>query len=153
MCSFSVGDIVGLGQDDAVVGEVYLTWSDVESENPCGDEKIYVHKSTPAHVLHTWRTHWRPCPGYVGIEFLLPQDGYCLIAERSLRLRDRSLVMGDIVKRKPSDAQSGRVLSLVRSLYILLPCLVHLCRRLAADSTTARRLGVQFRVVCLCGCP
>ncbi len=40
-----------------------------------------------------------------------PYDGHCLVSEQSLLLIDRSLAAGDFVKKSPSDAQSGTVIS------------------------------------------
>ena len=51
-------------------------------------------------------------PGYVIIEFMLPGDGFCLIQEDDLCLRDRHFFLGDIVQRHASDHQSGRVMSM-----------------------------------------
>ena len=101
-------------QDHAIVGMIDTTWSDVEIEPNCTDVNVYIHKSTPANVRKVWRKQGRIFPGYVIVEFMLPQDGFCLVTEAFLRLRDRGLAVDDIVKRKPSDVQTGRVLTTVR---------------------------------------
>ena len=40
-----------------------------------------------------------------------PYDRYCLVSESSLKLIDRNLALGDVVKRQSSDASSGMVIS------------------------------------------
>lgn len=114
MSKYHSGDIVEFKQDNMIVGEIYTTWSDVDTPPRYRDRNIFVHRSTPEKALKAWFNHRRIAPGFVMVEFLLPQNGLCLVAEQSLRLRDRGFVLGDVVKRKPSDAQSGRILSLVR---------------------------------------
>ena len=121
MSSFYIGDVVDFQQDRAIVGAIYTTWSDGEIPRKYTDETIYIHRSTPAGVRNFWNTHRRIIHGYVLVEFLLQQDGFCLVAEHMLRLRDRGLVVDETVKRRPFDVQSGRVLSLVGVLYHSLP--------------------------------
>ena len=125
MSSFYSGDIVAFEQDHAIIAAVCLTWSDIDPPGDFRDKNIYVPAAAPANLLKTWNSNGRPSPGYVMVEFLLPIDGCCLVAENMLRLHDRNLMVDDIVKRRPTDVQSGRVLSLVCSLFHLMPC-IHL---------------------------
>ena len=48
--------------------------------------------------------------GHIVIKFLYPDYGSTLIKENALVLKDRALSVGDVVKRKSSDAQSGMVI-------------------------------------------
>ena len=111
MSSFYCGDMIQFKDDPDITGVIDVTWSDVENEPACSNDHLYVHMSMPTKVWKTWRKEKRLLPGYVIVEFMLPQDGFCLISESSLYLYDRASVLGDIVKRKASDQQSGRVLS------------------------------------------
>ena len=111
MSFFYCGDIVEFKDDSDITGVIDATWSDVEGGPTHIDEHIYVQRCMPTKVSNEWRKEQRLLPGYVIVDFMLTQNGFCLIAENSLRLRDRPLFLGDIVKRKASDQQSGRVMS------------------------------------------
>lgn len=137
MSSFYSGDIAIFEQDHAIIGEIDTTWSDFETEPSYEDEDVYIHTSTPASVRMAWCGRLRISPGYVVARFLLPHDGFCLVAERFLRLRDRPLMVGEIVKRKRSDVQSGRVLSSVSGLNRRLPYTVHSRKYSAFEETSS----------------
>ena len=49
-------------------------------------------------------------PGHVVIKFIYPDFGATITHESALILKDRTLVVGDVVKRKSSDAESGMVI-------------------------------------------
>ncbi|KAF6224498.1 hypothetical protein HO133_011075 [Letharia lupina] len=65
----------------------------------------------PLRVRKAWFDNAKLTPGYVIIAFSQDYDGYCLVAESSLQLIDRSLAAGDVVKKRLSDAQSGTVIA------------------------------------------
>ena len=114
MSRFHYEDLVELRSDARVKGVVHVTWSDLSDSDPAwnNEEILYVHSSTPRKILRIWRKEQRLVPGYVIIEFMLPGDGFCLIQEDDLCLRDRHFFLGDIVQRHASDHQSGRVMSM-----------------------------------------
>ena len=49
-------------------------------------------------------------PNHVVVKFIYPDSGATLVHERDLILKDRTTMVGDVVKRKSSDAQSGMVI-------------------------------------------
>ena len=111
MSRFYIEDLVELKHDSTITGLVCMTWSDVEEAPTRTFKELYFHSSTPVNILSLWRKEKRLVPGCVIVEFMLPGDGFCLVQEDSLNLRDRSLFLGSIVKRNASDQQSGRVMS------------------------------------------
>lgn len=64
-------------------------------------------KSTWVSIL----TQAKPPKGYVIVVFMEHYEDFCLVSETSLKLVDRSLALGDVVKRDLSDASSGTVIS------------------------------------------
>ena len=114
MSSFYFEDTCAFKADPSIVGTVEITWSEVDSDFDVSRERLnlYVHKDLPSEVLKAWYDHERLSPGYVIIGVMSqPCDGYCLVHESSLLLVDRALAAGDCVKRSPSSAQSGIVIS------------------------------------------
>ena len=111
MSIFFSEDICAFKADPAIVGTVEYTWSEVESDLSLGLTNCYIHKHLPSSVRKAWFEDERLPPGYVIIAFLQQCDGYCLVHESSLSLIDRSLAIGDAVKKSPSDAQSGTIIS------------------------------------------
>lgn len=111
MSTFFSEDLIAFKDDPDIVGVVEQTWSDVDNDTSEVSSLCYVHKSLPAKVKDAWFLGERLLPGYVIVQFWEDYDGYCLISEKSLKLVDRSLAAGDVVKRHPSDAQSGIVTS------------------------------------------
>ena len=111
MSKFYAEDVVALEGDPTIVGTVAQTWSSVDPADAEARSDVYFHKSLPRAVRTKWIKEAVLEPGYIVIEFQNEGDGYCLVDESSLRLIDRSLVVGDVVKRKASDHQSGMVIS------------------------------------------
>lgn len=111
MSSFFFEDTVTFSEGPSIVGTINLTWSEVDAESSGELTSCYVHKNLPSHIKKAWFTEERLLPGFVIVEFLLPHDGFCLVAETSLKLIDRGLAVGDVVKRKLSDIESGTVIS------------------------------------------
>ena len=111
MSKFFAEDLVALEDDPTIVGTVAQTWSSVDPADAEAQSEVYFHKNLPRAVKTKWIKEAVLEPGYVVIEFKNAGDGYCLVEETSLRLIDRSLVVGDVVKRMGSDHQSGTVIS------------------------------------------
>ena len=104
-------DICAFKADPAIVGTIEHTWSEVDVDLSLGLTNCYIYKDLPPRVRKAWFEDERLSPGYVIIAFLQQCDGYCLVHESSLSLIDRSLAVGDTVKKFPSDAQSGTIIS------------------------------------------
>ena len=104
-------DICAFKADPSIIGTVEYTSNDVDTDISEGFVNCYIHKSLPSKVRKSWFQAEHLDPGYVIVAFMQPYDGYCLVAESSLQLVDRALAVGDVVKRGPSDAQSGTVIS------------------------------------------
>lgn len=111
MSTFFSEDLVTFKDDPDIVCVIEQTWSDVDKDTSEGSGLCYFHKSLPAKVKDAWLLEERLLPGYVIVQFWEDYDGYCLVCEDSLKLLDRSLAAGDVVKKHPSDAQSGTVTS------------------------------------------
>ena len=111
MSTFYSEDICAFKSDPAIVGTVEYTWSEVDLDLSVGLTNCYIYKDLPPRVRKAWFEDERLSPGYVIIAFLQQCDGYCLVHESFLSLIDRSLAVGDTVKKSPSDAQSGTIIS------------------------------------------
>ena len=111
MSTFYSEDVCAFKSDPAIVGTVEYTWSEVDLDLSVGLTNCYICKDLPPRVRKAWFEDERLSPGYVIIAFLRQCDGYCLIHESFLSLLDRSLAVGDTVKKSPSDAQSGTIIS------------------------------------------
>ena len=120
MSKFFFEDTCSFKADPAIVGTVERTWSDADSSFE-GIDDCYVHHNLPLEVRNAWFHHEKLNPGYVIIAFSRDYDGYCLVAENSLELVDRSVAAGDVVKKRLSDTHSGTVIStsLMCSLQVL----------------------------------
>ena len=110
MSTFFFEDTCTFKADPAIVGTIERTWSDIDSSSE-GLLDCYVHKDLPLEVRKAWFDAAKLAPGYVVIAFSQDYDGYCLVAEDSLQLIDRSFAVGDVVKKKLSDTQSGTVIN------------------------------------------
>ena len=111
MSRFFFEDIVAFKNDPSVLGTIRQTWSDLDPEHTESSDDYYFHRELSAEKRRIWLKEKRLLSGYVLIDFTEEFDGLCLINENSLRLVDRSFAVGDAVKRKSSDPQSGTVVS------------------------------------------
>lgn len=111
MSTFFFEDTVAFKADKSIIGTIECTWNDVDRDTSGGKEICYVHKNLPSNVKDAWFDNEELLPGFVIVEFLRDYDGYCLVPESSLDLADRSLAVGDVVKKMPLDVQSGTVIS------------------------------------------
>ena len=107
-------DVVALATDDSMLGVVERTHGDVDSHEP------YPGRDEPDKIRHD-----RSISKTLFIQFMRdgvpPKDTVfvrwehtthpSLIPTSKLVLLDRSLVMGDVVKKRPQDAMSGIVLN------------------------------------------
>ena len=134
MSKFACEDIVALRDDLSVLASVDRTWSDLDQNTiPDGPSDFYFHRSLPASVKRHWHRRGELLPGYIIVEFISICDGCLLVCEDSLHLVDRSLAVGDIVKRKSSDQQSGAVLSTSMKCRIRICCTLSQYRRRAGN--------------------
>ena len=125
MSAFFLEDTVAFKADPGIIASIESTWSDVDQVSAApseGNENCYIHKNLPADVKHAWLGDGRLLPGFVVVQFLQDYDGYCVVSEDSLNLVDRSFAVGDVVKKYPSDAQSGTIISTA-----LMCCLRPIC--------------------------
>jgi len=111
MSAFFFEDTVAFRADSFIVASIVRSWSDVDQGCSEGNENCYIHKNLPCKVKDAWFKEEWLLPGYVIVDFSEDYDGYCLVSEDSLELVDRSLATGDVVKKYPSDAQSGTIIS------------------------------------------
>ena len=110
MSIFFFEDTCTFKADHAIIGTIERTWSDVDCSSK-GPTDCYVHKDLPLRVGKAWLEDQKLSPGYVILAFKEDYDGHCLVDESYLQLVDRSLAIGDVVKKKFSDTQSGTVIS------------------------------------------
>ena len=111
MSTFYSEDICAFKSDPAIVGTVEYTWSEIDLDLSVGLTNCYIYKDLPPTVRKAWFEDERLSPGYVIIAFLQQYDGHCLVHESFVSLIDRSLAVGDTVKKSPSDARSGTIIS------------------------------------------
>ncbi|KAL9628046.1 MAG: hypothetical protein Q9164_007410, partial [Protoblastenia rupestris] len=126
MSRFFIEDTVAFKNDPLILGTIDYTWSSIDAEPSLEPGDCYFHKNLPVSVKKAWLRESRLVQGYVIIEFMNYRDGFCLVKEKSLRLVDRSFTVGDIVKRKASDTESGTVIS------TSMHCTLQPCRNLQA---------------------
>lgn len=110
MSTFFFEDTCSFKDDAAIVGTIECTWSDIDS-TPDGFLNCYIHKDLPSKVRKAWFGDEKLTPGYVIVAFAEDYDGCCLVAETSLQLIDRAFAVGDVVKKRLSDTQSGTVIN------------------------------------------
>ena len=111
MSIFFFEDTCTFKADHAIIGTIERTWSDVEGYSSKAPAVCYVHKDLPLRVRLAWFNDQKLSPGYVIVEFKEDYDGHCIVAESCLQLVDRSFAVGDVVKKKFQDTQSGTVIS------------------------------------------
>lgn len=110
MSNFFSEDLCSFKADPSIVGTVECTWSDPDISSE-GLSHCYIHRDLPLNVQKAWLDDEKLIPGYIIVAFNRNHDGYCLVAENCLRLIDRSLAAGDVVKKRHSDTQSGTVIA------------------------------------------
>ena len=110
MSIFFFEDTCTFKADHAIIATIERTWSDIDYPTK-GPADCYVHKDLPLRVRNAWFDDQKLSPGYVLLTFREDYDGHCLVAESYLQLVDRSFAVGDVVKKKFSDTQSGTVIS------------------------------------------
>lgn len=111
MSTFFLEDIVAFKADPSIIGSIKSTWSDIDHDLCETTKNCFVHKSLPSNVKVSWFEDMRLLPGYVVVGFLHDYDDYCLVSGASLSLVDRSLAVGDVVRKCSSDTQSGTIIS------------------------------------------
>ncbi len=84
------------------------------------------HQESLVLYLASSNEMYQPPDNHVIVKFLLPRSGTALVAENALILLDRDAILGDVVKRSVSDAQSGTVIRYsyqcrLRPIYTGLP--------------------------------
>ncbi|KAL8822966.1 MAG: hypothetical protein Q9191_006313 [Dirinaria sp. TL-2023a] len=110
MTEFYTEDIVAFKSDPFIVGTVEYTWRDVD-ELPEDINTCYWHRDTPEIVKEELTINLQVPRGYVIISFQSSDEFLCIVHEKSLTLVDRALAVGDVVKRRLPDPQSGTVTS------------------------------------------
>lgn len=127
--AFYVEDIVKLKSNSNRIGQVDRTSSDVSTHTPnvLGSYQIPIHKGAgiTRPVFKKFLDNGIPPRGLVLVNWVtLPwQDDThpILIRETELELVDRSLLAGDIVKRKLSDAMSGTIIETSTTVSLVQP--------------------------------
>lgn len=124
--SFYAEDTVSLKSDPSVIAVVESTWRDVDSGGFSRPSDWIIHAGITISAARKCIYDAQPPTGHVTIRFIPPDIGCVLIKEDDLTLTDRALTMGDVVKRRPTDMQSGMVLKasetcLLEPIYSGLP--------------------------------
>lgn len=104
-------DACRLKSDPSLVGHVSRTFHDIETHGPLTDEFIILYAPVPEAMLMDFLSTGKPPKGYVLVTFCEPSQGSSLIHEDDLELIDRTLPIGQVVKRHPKDTLSGTVIS------------------------------------------
>ncbi|KAJ9663228.1 hypothetical protein H2198_000989 [Neophaeococcomyces mojaviensis] len=117
MTRFQLHDTVALKADGSFIGNVERI-SGFDQE-PLEDMLIIAHTYVPPKLLGEFVLTGTPPSGYVFVGFALQEQGSALIAEDELFLVDRSLDLGETVKRNGSQL-AGTVIN-VSNTYILDP--------------------------------
>ncbi|KAL8775521.1 MAG: hypothetical protein Q9209_000017 [Squamulea sp. 1 TL-2023] len=104
-----VGDFYTLKSDPSLRGFVNRTWHDTDTYPFATSNRFLVHKDLPDHLRQQIkRTKLLP-RNYVVLKILTPKVEL-LIHTDDLILIDKYFARGDVVKKSPSDAQSGTVI-------------------------------------------
>lgn len=129
--SFYAEDTVSLKANHSIIGIVESTWRDVDSIGLTRPSEWIPHSGTSEDATKRSTREGQPATGHVVVRFILPDTGCALLREEDLLLLDRALTMGDVVKRRPTDAESGMVLKAFET------CLIEpLCAAAGAHSST-----------------
>ncbi|KAL4897280.1 hypothetical protein BDV59DRAFT_87185 [Aspergillus ambiguus] len=108
---FDLHDICCLISNPALVGHVIRTHHDVDNREPLAGLLIVSHTSIPKDDEADFLRSGVPPKGYVLVGFPEPSQGLSLINEDDLMLVDRTLGLGQTVKRHANDTHSGTVIS------------------------------------------
>ena len=124
--SFYAEDTVSLKSDPSIIAVVESTWRDVDSGGFSRPSDWIIHAGVTISAARKCIHDAQPPIGHVTIRFILPDIGCVLIKEDDLILIDRALTLGDVVKRRPTDMQSGMILKtsetcLLEPIYNSLP--------------------------------
>ena len=135
-------DLVALNAAPDIVGVVEHTWRDIDSAAFQVPDDWIRHPEIPKATFdqceregrvsgrrHRFKqplTSLQPPTDHVIVRFVDPYGGATLLRENLLVLKDRGLVVGDVVKRQPSDPASGSVIRTstsctIRPVYTDLP--------------------------------
>ncbi|KAL8799871.1 MAG: hypothetical protein Q9182_005578 [Xanthomendoza sp. 2 TL-2023] len=104
-----VGDFYALKSDPSIRGIILQTWHDVDADPLLIRKRFLVHKDLP-HYLQQQVKRTRLVPKGYAVLKILPLKFELLVNENDLVLLDRYFSRGDVVKRNPTDAQSGTVI-------------------------------------------
>lgn len=104
-----IGDFYTLKSDSTLKGTVERVWHDTDADSYSLKNSFLVHKDFPDHARQQLkRTKLLP-KNYVVLWLLSPRVSI-LVHTSDLILIDKYFSRGDVVKRNPSDAQSGTVI-------------------------------------------
>ena len=120
--SFYAEDTVSLKADHSIIGIVESTWRDVDSVGYTRPSDWIPHNGTSKDATKRSTKAGQPITGHVVVRFILPDTGCALLQEKDLLLLDRALTNGDVVKRRPTDAESGVVLKAFETCVIKPLC-------------------------------
>ncbi|OGM41768.1 ubiquitin conjugating enzyme [Aspergillus bombycis] len=110
---FEVDDACCLKSNPTLVGHVCRTDHDADNDEPLNLSTCLILSYTPVPQkdLEEFLETGVPPKGYVFVSFTEPSQGNSLIHQSDLELVDRTLDLGDTVKRHPDDTISGTVIS------------------------------------------
>ncbi|KAF2842039.1 hypothetical protein M501DRAFT_988306 [Patellaria atrata CBS 101060] len=141
---FCVSDTCALQDDQNSLGVVMRTLADVDSHDPdpIKDYKEGIARDEDiSHALfHDFLSSGVPPKGTVLVAWFY-QSRPSLIPEAKLRLLDRTLVIGDVVKRDLQSAMSGTVIGIYGE------CVLHYPQRFDKSFNDARTIQRLFDVV------
>ncbi|KAL8813294.1 MAG: hypothetical protein Q9200_000364 [Gallowayella weberi] len=104
-----LGDFYMLKSDPTIKGIILQTWHDVDADPLAIGKRFLVHKDLP-HSLQQQVKRTRLAPKGYAVLKILPLKFELLVNEDDLVLLDRYFSRGDVVKRNPTDVQSGTVI-------------------------------------------
>ncbi|KAL9062424.1 MAG: hypothetical protein Q9157_008932, partial [Trypethelium eluteriae] len=111
---FWTEDLCVLKKDPTRIGVIERTHGDIETHNPRPERDfpggIDKDKSVKRSVFNEFLTSGVPPPGHCLVVWNIAGQVE-LIREDRLKLLDRSLLLGDIVKKEPNSPMSGTVIS------------------------------------------
>ncbi|KAB8259173.1 hypothetical protein BDV32DRAFT_124645 [Aspergillus pseudonomiae] len=110
---FEADDVCCLKSNPTLVGHVCRTDHDADTDEPLNLSTCLILSYTPVPQkdLEEFLESGVPPKGYVFVSFPEPSQGNSLIHESDLELVDRTLDLGDTVKRHSDDTISGTVIS------------------------------------------